>query len=434
MPTETCEERRAGLVAFVGSLPAVPVVSPTRVELIRSTLGRVPGSGPALELSASEMVIDGSIVQARDLDARIEKFAEWAASHFAGDPPSGAASSSPPRPTAPVLYVAAGIDLDVQTLRAFLVHVPDYVELRLLVRTPAPKGGPEPRDAAAAARDLSAQILFEPDAHRRKRLADQGYASFSECDALTTALSSIADTEPKSRWPALRAALERTLPSCECRTVDASSLRLLVNAEQRAGAASLAWVPLSFLRDERCNATMPLRSIPKLVRQMEQFDEEFSAGVERDALRFGDVLDDDRLRVYFCDALPGETLASKARAHATLYFRVPGADACEGWAFDPLALGTPMGTWKRTGTRSKLAFHYWQATEEIRVFGPVDPSEPSKPTDSRKWVCDETFHLTGVDASSIQTDAGRWFFSEAACMRTRDELHGAACFLERVSG
>src|SRR6185369_322934 len=95
------------------------------------------------------------------------------------------------------------------------------------------------------------------------------------------------------------------------------------------------------------------------------------------------------------------------------------------------ALGTPMGTVHRTGSRAPLAFHYWQATEEVRWFGPSEPG--SKPTDSRKWACDETFHLTGVDASSLQFDAGRWFFSEAACRRTRDEFRPPGCVLERLT-
>jgi hypothetical protein len=154
--------------------------------------------------------------------------------------------------------------------------------------------------------------------------------------------------------------------------------------------------------------------------------------VDRDALLFGDVLENDRLRVYFCDALPGETLAAKARAHATIYFRTAGSDSCESWTFEPLALGTPMGTLRRREPRASLAFHYWHAAEELRIFGPVDPASPSKPTDSRQWSCDETFHLSGVDASSIATEAGRWFYSEAACARTRDELHGPGCFVAHI--
>lgn len=430
---QSCEERRTAFASYVASLSDRPVVSPTRVELTASTLGRVPGAGAVVELSPDQMVVDGTAATERDLGARVAKFARWVASTYSsGDDRTGfrgAARAAPGR----VLYVAAAPDLDVQTLRAFLVEVPDFVELRLLVRTPAVKGAPDLEAATAAARDLSSRILLEADPGERKRLADRGYATFSDCEAFTSATSGIRDVDPRTRWPTLRAALVNAVPACDCKTLDTASLQLVVGAEQRAGAASLGWVPLSFLRDERCDATMPLRAVKKLVHQLEEFDEEFSAGVDRDALRFGDVLENDRLRVYFCDALPGETLAAKARGHATLFFRAPGADACEGWSFEPLALGTPMGTLRRIGSRS-LAFHYWHAAEEIRVFGPVDPAAPSKPTDSRKWPCDETLRLTGVDASSIETDAGRFFYDEAACSRTHDELHGAGCFAARAAG
>jgi hypothetical protein len=429
---QTCEQRRAEFVAYVASLSSRPVVSPTGVELTVSTLGRIPGAGPVVEVSASAMIIDGASVNERDHAARVRRFSDWVATTFAGDP--AASEKGPPGRTSTaerVLYVAVGPDIDVQTLRAFLVRVPEFVELRLLVRTPRTKGA-EDRGATEAARRLSSRILLESNPGERKRIADEGYGTFATCSALTAGATSIAETDPKRRWPVLRAALEQALPACDCKSLDTASLRLLVSAEQRAGAASLGWVPLSFLRDERCEATMPLRAIKKLVRQIEAFDEEFSAGVDRDALRFGDVVENDRLRVYFCDPLPGEALAAKARAHATLYFRAPGSDACQAWTLDPMALGTPMGTLRRTGP-TPLAFHYWQAAEEIRVFGPIDPAAPTKPTDSRTFPCDETLHLTGVDSSSIQLDAGRWFYGEAACQRTRDEARAAGCFGARAA-
>lgn len=429
---QTCEQRRGEFVAYVASLSPRPVVSPTSVELTVSTLGRIPGAGPVLEISPGAMVIDGAPVSERDDTTRVRRFSEWAASAFAGDAPipekgSAARASS----GGPVLYVAAGPDLDVHTLRTFLLHVPDFVELRLLVRTP-PATAIGDRGATAAARQLASKILLESNPVERKRLADEGYGTFADCGAFTTAATSVAETDPKKRWPVLRSALESALPACNCKALDTASLRLLVSAEQRAGAATLGWVPLSFLRDERCDATMPLRAIKKLVRQIEAFDEEFSAGVDRDALRFGDVVENDRLRVYFCDPLPGEELAAKARTHATLYFRAPGSDACQAWTFDPMALGTPMGTMRRGG-QSPLAFHYWQAAEELRVFGPVDAASPSKPTDTRAWACDETLHLTGVDSSSIQLDAGRWFYGEGACQRTREAPRAAGCFGSRAA-
>jgi len=434
--TETprsCEARRAAFSSYVTSLSDRPVVSPIHVDITPSTLGRVPGPGPVLEISPNQLAVDGTVVSEHDPASRVLEFARWAASVYSAGAAESDSHKDPRAAAAPVLYVAAAPDLDIRTLRSFLVEVPDFVELRLLVRAPAVKGTADPEPATASARDLSSRILSEANPGERKRLADQGYTTFADCAAFTRATSSVQDVDPRTRWPALRAALVKALPECECHTLDTASLRLVVSAEQRAGAASLGWVPLSFLRDERCDATMPLRAVMKLVHQLEGFDEEFSAGVDRDALRFGDVLENDRLRVYFCDPLPGEMLAAKARERARLFLRAPGADACEGWSFEPQALGTPMGTLRRSGSRP-LAFHYWHATEEIRVFGPLDPAAPSKPTDTRKWPCDETLHLTGIDASSIVSDAGRLFYSEAACSRTRDELHDASCFVARVAG
>jgi hypothetical protein len=164
---------------------------------------------------------------------------------------------------------------------------------------------------------------------------------------------------------------------------------------------------------------MPLRSMRKLIKQVEQFDAEFAGSWQKDALAFGDVVTDARLLVYFCSALPGETLAQKERDRATLYLRAPGSTTCEAWKFEPLAPGAPMGTWRRATAPSRpaAAFHYWQAAEEIRVFGPVDAASPSKPTDQRDWACEQTHRLTGIDDHYIQLDSGRWYFDDAACRR-----------------
>jgi hypothetical protein len=87
-----------------------------------------------------------------------------------------------------------------------------------------------------------------------------------------------------------------------------------------------------------------------------------------------------------------------------------------------------MGTWRRAASASHagLAFHYWQAAEEIRVFGPVEAASPSKPTDARDWACEQTHHLTGIDDSFLQLDSGRWFFDDATCRKSTDE--GARSF------
>jgi hypothetical protein len=202
-------------------------------------------------------------------------------------------------------------------------------------------------------------------------------------------------------------------------------MKQLLLAEQRAGAATLAAVPLGFLRDERCGASMPLRSIGKLLKQIENFDQEFAGDWQKDELAFEQVLTSERLVSYFCNALPGETLAALAKARATLYWKVPGAEACEPWRFEPLSPGAPMGTWRRvassSNSRNQLAFHYWQAAEEVRLFGPIASDPPSKPTDHRDWACDQQQRLVSVDARSIELEHGRWFFSEAGCKSSQAE-------------
>jgi hypothetical protein len=208
-----------------------------------------------------------------------------------------------------------------------------------------------------------------------------------------------------------------------------------VSAEQRAGVGSLAYLPLSFVRDERCDASMPLRSVEKLVKQLEQFDAEFSAQFQRDAVTFDDVLTSERLRVYFCDALPGETFAEKAHTRGTLYLHVPGTKSCEAWTFSALAPGSPMGTAARAanGARPALAFHYWQGAEEIRWFGPADGKEASKPTDARDYPCEETFRLTGIDEESLKLGPLQWFFTEAACTAAESAVTSVSgCVAERA--
>jgi hypothetical protein len=72
------------------------------------------------------------------------------------------------------------------------------------------------------------------------------------------------------------------------------------------------------MRDERCGATMPLRSVQRLLEQVEAFDADYAGRYKDDALRFETVVTNDRLLVQFCDALPGETLAALQKAGRAL--------------------------------------------------------------------------------------------------------------------
>jgi hypothetical protein len=191
----------------------------------------------------------------------------------------------------------------------------------------------------------------------------------------------------------------------------------LFAAEQRAGAATIASVPFSFVKDERCGATMPLRSVKTLLAQMEQFDAADSADFRDDAVTFDAIITNERLREQFCDALPGETLAALGRARRVVYWRLAGAE-CDAWQFEPMTKGAPMGTLRRVKSqqgRAPVSFHYWQAAEQLGVFGPLADGVASKPTDTRAFPCRQDLALSAVDPQRIELENGGMYFSEAAC-------------------
>jgi hypothetical protein len=413
-----CDQRKHQLVDFVASLPARSVAAPTRVDLAVSTLGGVPGAGSVLEITAAGAALDGKLLAENDPEAR----ARGLRGRMAAWPPQS------------ILYVAPAGDVDVKTLRGYFAEIPEAIELRLLVRMPGSSSARALDSGTEEARQLAEKVLLEPDPGERRAIADEAYRKLADCRALDEALSGVRPGD-RERWPSLQTALTAGLPACDCRKLDTSSLRLLVAAEQRAGAAALAWLPIAFLRDERCGASMPLRSVQKLVRQMEEFDAEFAGGWQKDTLQFAEVVSNDRLGVQFCDALPGETLAAKQRARATLYLRVAGAQGCEALRFEPIAKGSPLGTFHLvSASRRVVAFHYSQAAEEIRVFGPADPEQRTAPTESRDWPCDETFRLVGVDKESIQLERGRFFFTESACERAAGGALGGGCVAAGLAG
>ncbi|HEX9621896.1 MAG TPA: hypothetical protein VF989_17240 [Polyangiaceae bacterium] len=400
----TCEERQADLVRFVAALPERALATSLSVELPRGELGRIPGTGAVLEIGTSHVALNEHRTSGGTLVERAARAHEWIAAWR-----QSTGTGDAERPT---LYLAAAADVDVRTVRAFLRAVPADIDLRLLVRAEAL---PAVDGASTQAQELAARLLTEPDAAARRALARQGYASFSSCSALAAAVESVETAPAGERWLRLRTALGDALPRCACDELDAGSLKSLLSAEQRAGTLSLGALPASFLRDERCGASMPLRSMAKLVKQVEAFDREFSGQWQKDALEFDDVVTDERLLVYFCDALPGETLASLQRARAQLFVRVAEGGACQAWQFEPLSPGAPMGTWRRADGEA-LAFHYRQAAEELRLFGPVADAQ-SRPTDAGPWACDDTYRLVGVDAHSIAVKGGRWFMDAATCAK-----------------
>src|SRR6185503_16835553 len=109
--------------------------------------------------------------------------------------------------------------------------------------------------------------------------------------------------------------------------------------------------------------------------------------------------------------------------------------ACEGFTFEPLSLGAPMGTLRRTkpAGAAPLAFHYWQAAEEIGVFGPVPSDSPTKPTDQREWPCRVNYKLTGIEPEFVALETGRFFFTESACRAAPPESAPGGCVSDRAA-
>jgi len=391
-----CESEKQALGRLLAELPERALTADFARDLPQSTLGAPPRAGSVLEVSETSLSLDGKSIT-----------------------PSALATLGA-RDAKSTLYVAAAPDTTIQRVRHAVAALPKSVELSLLVR--AGDAGPTPVSAPGTperAQRLVEGVLAERDPKARRALLRQGYAEFSSCNELAAVVERADALSAADRWPALRAGATQAVPACACDSLLAPSLGALFVAEQRAGAGTLAAVPFSFVRDERCGATMPLRSVKRLLEQIERFDAEWAGKWHDDALRFEQVITNDRLLVQFCDALPGETLAALERARATLYFRVQGRDGCEAWSFEPLSPGAPMGTFRRgkpgAPASPALAFHYWQAAEEISVFGPLIADTPTKPTDEREWPCRVTYRFTAIDADSIELENGRLFFSEAAC-------------------
>jgi hypothetical protein len=403
-----CRVQPAEFAHFVHGLPAKALVAPLEVDVAQSTIGSVPGPGPILQVSPDAAVADGTQLAGSTPEARILAFGQWAEARW----PGGSASGDS------VVHIAAHRDVDVQTLRAFAARIPESVELRLLVRTVA-DSSTATTEGDSQAKTLAGRLLMERDPGARQKLAREGYATFSKCAALSDAVDAVDAADPAARWPELRERLAAALPTCRCDELDTDGLGQIIVAEQRAGTAALGSVPLTFLRDARCGASMPLRSVGKLLGQIEEFDAEFSGRYTEDAIAFDEVVTNERLLNYFCNALPGETLAALQRRRATVYQRVAAPPGCEAWQFQPIAPGSPIGTLRRVSEQdADLSLHYRQAAEELRVFGPAGAD--SKPTDDGPWTCTDTFKLTGIEPAFVEYEGGQWFFREADCRSAAD--------------
>lgn len=401
---QACESRKQGALSLLASLPERGLGAEFRTELPESTLGSAPGTGPVLEVSERTLALDGEAIDA----------ATWA-------------TRAQALPASSTLYVAAAPDVTIHTLRVALAPLPNAVTPKLLVRVQSPGTLPNEPGTPARAQAIAARLLTVHDPAARKSLADEGYGEFTNCADLTAAVGSVPAATSRQRWPALRTALGPALSRCACNSFDAGAVRAFMTAEQRAGTATLGALPLAYVRDQRCEASMGLRSVKKLLEQIERFDADYAGRYADDAMRFEQVVTSDRLLVQFCDALPGETLAALERAKATLYLRTAGSAECQAWSFAPLSPGAPLGTLRRVKGGPPLALHYSQASEEISVFGPATDEPKSLPTDTKEWACRGSHKLVGVERDWLQLENGRWFFNEASCRAADDSAATGGC-------
>lgn len=407
---ETCRTNHINLVHLLESLPEKGLAVRGRADLPAASLGGVIGKGRVVDIADGTILLDGEAIDAGTSTERLKVLGERLAE---GAEPTPAAPAVP----RPLLYLAVAASTDVRTLRGYLAVIPRTFDVHLVFQAPATSTRASKENAS-----VSERVLSESDLPTRHALARDAYYQLAECPEVRQAVDSVGAGDPVERWPALRGALLSALPKCDCKDLDTDQLRQLLMAEQRAGAAAVGSVPLDFLRDERCGASLGLTPVQKVVQDIEAFDEQFAGDYRAASLDFEQVVTNERLLNYLCPALPGETLAALQRTRHTVFWKLKGVPSCQAWQFEPLAPGSPMGNWRRQGndTVQPLAVHYWQGAEEIRLYGPV-PDASSKPTDERSWACNQEFRMRGIDANSIALESGRWFFNESACQKASDD-------------
>jgi hypothetical protein len=418
--TRTCEQRRAELLAVLGELPEQSLAMPIRTRLPSSTLSGAFHRGSILELNDPSLTLDGRALTGTTRQASFDNLRAALSELRAASP------GAKPR-----LNLAVAPSTDIHTLQAYLEHIPAGIDLEVLFTTDAgavADGSPPTGSVEAASPE--GRLLTTTDPAARAAAARQGYDQYADCETVARAAAEVEALDATRRWPELKAKMLQAIPACSCETIDADGLRNLLVAEQRAGNVALGSVPADFLRDVRCSASMPLRSIQQVLDDIDKFDAEFAGDWREDALQFEQVVTNERLLNYLCTAMPGETLEALQHDGRTFYFRTPGNSTCQAWRFQPLSPGSPMGSWRRNASASEngpeLTFDYRVGGNEIRIYGPtgVDapPPEPAAvedgvaPPEAETYPCDQNIHMIGVDATSLQLKSGgRWFFDAAAC-------------------
>lgn len=419
----SCQANQTNLIRLLEALPEHGFAERGRPDLPTASLGGVVGDGLVLDVGETRAWLEGELLEGSNPSQRIMRLRR----RLAELTPS---TSSPSTPRASRLYVSTSHATEVSTLRAYLTAVPRHLAVHLMFQAPTSD------DAQRSETHWSrwpAKLWSTRDPEQRRQLSQQAYAELTTCPSVLAAVEADASSSVHARWPALRLRLLEAIGQCDCERVQAPELRQLFMAEQRAGVAALGSVPVDFVRDERCGASLTYSTTQRLLADIEAFDADFAGRYGQNSLNFEKVVTNERLRVHLCNALPGETLAALQRAGRTLFWRVPGVDGCQAWQLDPLERGSPMGTWRQivADADEGISIHYWQGAEEIRLYGPV-PSALSKPTDEAVWECNQNIELRHVNAESIQLGQGRWFFQEEACRNApprQSELSGCVAAL-----
>ncbi len=121
---------------------------------------------------------------------------------------------------------------------------------------------------------------------------------------------------------------------CRCDELDTTSC-----SRSRAPSSALAPPVSAHCRPHSYAITavkrgMARRSIGKLVKQMEAFDARVAGGWQNDALKFEEVLGNERLLNYFCNALPRRR-SPPCNARGDALLPPPGATRARRGASNP---------------------------------------------------------------------------------------------------
>jgi hypothetical protein len=396
----SCEQRQAQLVSVVKSLPEVVIAGPSHVALPQASLAGAYGQGTLLELDEPLVVFNGIKLVGNTQAERAEQL-------------RAAALALPISQSSKPLYVAAQAGTDIRSLNTYLSVLPEPFDIHLtFVRPPT-----ETSEDSSAYAD---KLLLERNPQARRRIAMEGYDEYSDCEVLDTALTTLEAEPETTRFGKLKAAIENTVPQCRCSDIDPDGLRLLVAAEQRAGNVAIGSSPGNFLRDVRCRASMPLRSVQQVLTDMERFEDEFSGSWDSTGLTFEQVVTNDRLLNYLCGAMPGEIYEAISADFASLFVRAATTPGCREFRLEPVARGAVFGTLRAVDNPDQ-SFHYRLGGNDLRLFGPL-PSAESSPTDGGPWACDKEHKLSASDATSLQVESGgRLFFTRSACEQAKGE-------------